>query len=502
VLIMNEVNAAAVQRPAFGLIGWPRNYLLLGLPLLEAMAPEEALAVVAHEYGHLAGSHGHFSAFIYRLRLTWGTVQAHIDQVQGWLGKLVVPLVRWYVPYFNAYTFVLARANEYEADAASAELVGAQHAAAALKRVNLVTPLHQQFLDQTFGRIVQDPTPPADLMQQWARLAITPPAEPEGQRWLSQALDYEAHYADSHPTLRARLAALDTTSPANALLAPPPLTGPSAAQSWLGTLLPSLRQELATHWATQVQTPWAERHAQAQQELRQLAELRALPEPSAEQQLEQLRLTMRLEPQTDVVPPLAAYNASHPEQALALFLEGTARLDQNDREGLALLERAMTLDPEATKPACERAHAWLMQQQEKEAANRYADRWRTRDALETQRQQQLNILDPASNLTSHALGDDTLKAIRALLSQPQNRRYIRRVFLARRIIPADPSMRPLLMGVELTWWGRRRGQQNAVVERLAKLEWPQTMVIATLDGKYRALGAKFKAMAGAAVALG
>ena len=74
VLVVDDVNAAISQRPAFGLIGWPRNYLLLGRPLLECVPPAEALAIVAHEYGHLAGAHGHFSAFIYRLRHTWGTV--------------------------------------------------------------------------------------------------------------------------------------------------------------------------------------------------------------------------------------------------------------------------------------------------------------------------------------------------------------------------------------------------------------------------------------------
>ncbi|HVK32259.1 MAG TPA: M48 family metallopeptidase, partial [Burkholderiaceae bacterium] len=52
VLLVDDMNAAIVQRPLFGLIGVPRNYLMLGLPLLECMTPEEALAVVAHEYGH------------------------------------------------------------------------------------------------------------------------------------------------------------------------------------------------------------------------------------------------------------------------------------------------------------------------------------------------------------------------------------------------------------------------------------------------------------------
>jgi Zn-dependent protease with chaperone function len=94
VLLTDEVNAAVVQRPRLGLFGWPKNYLLLGLPLLDSMPAEEALAVVAHEYGHLAGAHARFGAFIYRLRHSWGPVQDLAEHVQGWLARLVVPLVR------------------------------------------------------------------------------------------------------------------------------------------------------------------------------------------------------------------------------------------------------------------------------------------------------------------------------------------------------------------------------------------------------------------------
>lgn len=83
VLITDEMNAAVVQRPVFGFFGWPRNYLILGLPLLESLSADEALSVVAHEYGHLAGSHSKFGAYIYRLRHTWATISAIADQLQG-----------------------------------------------------------------------------------------------------------------------------------------------------------------------------------------------------------------------------------------------------------------------------------------------------------------------------------------------------------------------------------------------------------------------------------
>ncbi len=495
VLVVDDVNAAVVQRPAFGLVGWPRNYLLLGLPLLESMPPDEALAVVAHEYGHLAGAHSHFSAFIYRLRHTWGTIQAFTDQVQGWLGRLVAPLVRWYAPYFNAYTFVLARANEYAADRASAELVGAAHATHALKRVNLVGPQHQRFLAQTFQRIDHDAQPPQDLMQRWAAQAGSAPAEADALRWLGDALDREGHVTDSHPTLRARLQALAYAGEA-VDQAPPPLAGTSAAHAWLGTLVDTLRREFESDWARRVAEPWGQRHAEAQQLRQRLAELRAMAEPAPAQQLEALQLTLRLEPDTDVREALAAFNAAQPDHALGLYLEGSARLERGERAGLDLLARATALDPEATKPACERAIDFLVKQQDHEAAEAYAERWRRRNAMEAQREQQLRQLNPHDALVPHGLEAESLAALKSRLSGSALA-GIGRIYLARRVIPADPAAVQRLVGVQLTRWARFRGQEQKVLQRLANLEWPVPLVFVSLDGSFKPMQRSFRALADA-----
>lgn len=484
VLVIDEVNAAVLQRPAFGLVGWPRNYLLLGLPMLEGLSPDEALAVVAHEYGHLAGSHGHFSAFIYRLRHTWGTVQSYTDQFQGWLGRLVAPLIRWYAPYFNAYTFVLARADEYQADAASARLVGAAQAAHALKRMNVVVPRHQRFMDQTYDRIALQAKPPADLLLRWAGEATAPLPAADAERWLGEALDREGHYTDSHPTLRARLVAL-AASGEQALEPPPALAGPSAAQAWLGPLADTLRAELQALWAEQLAEPWAERHEQAQQQRRRLATLHAQPSLDADETLERLQLQLSLEPEADLRAPLAAFNAEHADSVLGLFLEGRVRLDHGEREGLALLDRVCALDPEAIKPACQAAWHFLLQQGEPAAAEAeaYAERWRARDALETLRSQQLQHFNAKDQFTVHGWSDEQLAKARGLLTGPA-RKHVAEVHLARRVIPADPSAVQWILGVRLNWWGRRIGKQSEVVNRLAQLEWPMPLTIVSLDGSH------------------
>lgn len=467
VLLVDSVNAAIVQRPLFGLAGFPRNYLLLGLPLLEAMTPDEALAVVAHEYGHLSGAHGRFGAFIYRLRNTWGTVQAHAEGRRGAGGKLLKRLVAWYAPYFNAYTFVLARQQEYQADAAAAELVGAESARAALKRSNVAIAAHRRFMEGTYDSIRDHAQPPPDLARRWADIAVAPTEQ--AVQWLSAALDQRPDPLDTHPTLRQRLDGLGTTPQAQTL-PPDPVQGPTAAAAWLGgALLQQLREAHQDDWQRNVSDAWHERHAEWTTRRQRVAELQALPEPTPDEQLELLRLRRLLEPDLDLREALAAYNQAHSDQALGLYLEGVARLDRDDTAGVAVLERCLGLDADAVKPVCEQLHAWFLTR-DPAAAEAWAARWRERDAWEQTRQQQLDQISATDRLSAPTLDEATVARVRELLTAHHS--GIRRAWLARRDIPADPQALTHVIVIELSPGARLRQQGPDKVAALARCEWP------------------------------
>lgn len=110
--------------------------------------------------------------------------------------------------------------------------------------------------------------------------------------------------------------------------------------------------------------------------LARLQALRSLPERDPEQELEMLSLALRVDPDTDLRPALAAFNTAHPGNAGGLYLAGVAHLKQDDAGGLALLDRAMELDHEAVPAACEHAHNFLVAQGDTARAERYALRAR------------------------------------------------------------------------------------------------------------------------------
>lgn len=498
VLITDEVNAAVLQRPLFGLFGWPRNYLILGLPLLESLSPEEALAVVAHEYGHLAGSHSRFAAYIYRLRNTWGTIQGLASQWQGWFGKPLQRIVAWYAPYFNAYTFVLARTNEYQADAASAELVGANAAASALKRVNVAAAQYDAFMERTFKGMADTESPPSDLSARWASQAIQPvPPEQAGQ-WLRQALNRQPQVDDTHPALSQRLQALPG---AGAITEPPTdLQGPSAALIWLGAHVEALRKSLQTAWHQRVAEPWSQQHQAVQAQRQRLVELEALATPNQDERIETLELRGQLHPDQDHLPGLIAFNADNADHVLGLYLEGSQRLKLGDEEGLCLMDRVMTLDPDAIKPACELAHGFCKEHLDDARAQVYAERWRERDTWQRTKDQQLSTLDVNHELRPATEGDmDAALRAHGIDILRREGAGVKCAYLVRRVLPVDPSQPTYVVALELTWWARRRNKQASTVNRIAAHEWPGHVFICTLDGQYKPLKHKLKKLTHVAI---
>ncbi|MBK8283647.1 MAG: M48 family metallopeptidase [Ahniella sp.] len=167
VVITPEFNAFAAEIPRLGPF-FVRRYLGLGLPLLQGMPPEEVEAVIAHEFGHFSNRHGRVGAYIYRLRRMWSEMERAANF--GVLNKFL----SWYAPYFNAYTFVMARRHEYVADQAAAGSTGAPVVARALCRSAVLgTALEESFWGRFGERTLSEPEAPKSLFRDIANFVRT-----------------------------------------------------------------------------------------------------------------------------------------------------------------------------------------------------------------------------------------------------------------------------------------------------------------------------------------
>jgi len=259
VVVDDAYNAAIVQLPRFGLFGGSRNYLIVGLPLMQALSVAQFTAVLAHEYGHLSGAHGHFASWIYRVRMTWARILDALHARPVWGGGIFLHFFDWYVPYFAAYSFVLARSNEYQADRAAADVTGTRTIADALAQVEVGARfLEERFWPRYFAGAHRSAAP--DLLPHRELPASLAGGldGPDAQAWLKAALHEETGVADTHPCLKDRLEALGEP----ARLPGKPET--TAARVLLGTRHSKFVASLDKVWAKENLREWGEIHRESQ----------------------------------------------------------------------------------------------------------------------------------------------------------------------------------------------------------------------------------------------
>jgi Zn-dependent protease with chaperone function len=367
VILTHELNAAIQQSPRFGPFLGYRNYLLIGLPLLEALSLDEFRAVLAHECGHLSGAHGKATAWVYRVRMTW-TIIAHRLEASGhWGRNLFVPFFKWYAPRFLAYSYVMAREQEYAADAVAASVTSPATSGAALLRVELTGRwLGERFWPRVFKGPQSSPAPNvAPFAAIGPQLALGF-AEPDMQRWFGAALNRDTGTADTHPSLRDRLLALGVDMPRLSPIAQ------SAAEHLLGRQRSGLAAEIDARWQREVADWWAKAHSAYGDSLlrrdaleRKGAEAR-LP---LDEQLELARLHLSSDDLARARPLLEAVLAAAPRNADAHAHLGALLSRSNDSSAVGHLYAAIRYDRQWTLPAGQILHAQLLQAGRQEEAN-------------------------------------------------------------------------------------------------------------------------------------
>mgnify|MGYP000138505929 CR=1 FL=1 len=267
IVMVPEMNAAIAQTPRLGLFGWHKNTLVVGMELLLGLSAEEGKAVIAHELGHLSGSHAKFNGWVYRIRQSWLRIDDALQQQQR---PFTAPLRRffsWYALTFSGYTFALARFNEYEADKISADIVGGPATSSALCYSRLLgEALNNEFWPTLWKAADTEPTPPADTYLQMADFLRKRRLHSEVTE-LEQALTELADPDDTHPSLRQRLQALKQNHPV--LLS----TDRSAAEALLGDKLNGLLQYYSELWQQAVSENWQQQQQNAQQANETLTQL-------------------------------------------------------------------------------------------------------------------------------------------------------------------------------------------------------------------------------------
>ncbi|KXK01512.1 MAG: peptidase M48, Ste24p [Acidobacteria bacterium OLB17] len=207
ILIDDSFNAAVVTMPKLGIFG-RKVILLLGLPMMKALSPEQLKAVLAHEIGHISGKHGLFTKWAYQMREAWGRLIESQELAGHKFSFLYKKFVEWYFPYFTAYSFVLMREHEREADREAVNLVGKT----ALGEALILVETKERSLAEEFWAAVREENITNDkpTLQIFSRMiAALSVEDPDRSRpSLEKALAVPTDLEDTHPSLADRLRAI------------------------------------------------------------------------------------------------------------------------------------------------------------------------------------------------------------------------------------------------------------------------------------------------------
>jgi Zn-dependent protease with chaperone function len=508
VLISDEFNAGVYRVSKFGAFGWSNEYLVLGLPLMHAVSPMEFKAILAHEFGHLSSRHGHFGSWIYRVRKTWLQIMDVMNQEKRYGSELFRAFFNWYAPFFSAYSFVLAHRHEYEADEFAVELVGRQQAAQALIKVELrQRQMDDEFWPTLYAGAKDEPEPPREPLSQMFAALRRPLARDESIAWLSSSLNLQTQSADSHPSLADRLSAMgysqnlkrDDASFTDFFKS----NGEDAAQVYLQSIPEDYLIRRNRWWRKAIAKPWRERHGiiqEARQNLAGLATKAQTESLTEDERFEVARLKSETEGSSTALPILRDLLSTNPNHVGATFLLGQILLEDGDKNGIELIEKAVVNDPIAVITGCQLIEAFFRRTGEHQQASQYSLRAREQYKKLQKAQHERATIYQGDEFQHHNLERNVVEDLRSQLSKFAQ---VRHALLVRKSLHYFPEEPFYVLGIipERPWYkGRYAAAEHGLVRLLVEnLELPGQTLIVILEGSRRELRSVFRMIPGSAI---
>ena len=411
VVINSDHNAAIYQAPRLGWLGWYQNYLILGLPLLQSLSPEQFKSTLAHELGHLSGNDSKFAGWIYRVQYMWGQL-THDNNL-----FILQWFFRWYEPLIKAYSFVLVRDREYAADALAQRMTSQEVTASDL----IQTYIYQYYLQECFNSQLDKQsrdreTPPENVVTQMLA-ALRQPLDPQSAKvWLGFALGEATDTDDTHPCLSDRLAAVGYPIPESWTPEPISIT---AAEWYFGDSLADLAVELDAQWYKSHQAEWLKQHQKIQC---QLAHLNTLNLQATNHQLTlneaviQAELTTNLFGDIKSLPLWYEILAREPNHPQTNYQVGRILVNRGHQSGCVYLEQAIALDADLVIPSCEQLYRFYLHQGDPISAEIYLD-WRQSHLPKQWRSKLERQVKETDKFITHNLAPDRIAEIQQKLEQ-------------------------------------------------------------------------------------
>jgi Zn-dependent protease with chaperone function len=504
VFIVPDFNAAVAHRPRLGMLGWWRQYLLIGLPLLDLLSEAELKAVLAHEFAHLSKKHGKTGHWIYRLRASWEflfTEYLNRPHQQDEVSSRVFfrKYVSWFWPHFNAHAFVLSRANEYDADSVAASIAGQAATANALSRIRIYgDAIDENFWSDLWQLATANPEPPSDVFDR-IKPFIDQKLAGKMEEHLAKAILCVTTNNDTHPCLEERLTNLGCERLPELELV---TDNGRAGDILLGAAQHAIRKDVTAAWQKNCLEAWKKRHARAVSLGHQIERLdgtvAGLLDPEA--LWDKARAILDLQGDAAAEGLLRQILALKPDHAPANFCLGRFLLSERKSEGELLVERAIAQQESLLPQGCKLLFAYYRDQgdQARLAAlrKRMDEHEKRMEASAKERQS----VAPSDTFVDHGLGGADLgRIVEALQKFPE----IAAAHLARKQLQVFKEEKLFVMSIRRVRAWHRLPNSSAEEELVSRLTMavplPGRAFVVAESGSFRGVAKKVKTLHGALI---
>ncbi len=498
VLINDDFNAAIVTMPRIGIFG-RKVLLVVGLPLMKTLSPEQFEAVIVHEIGHISSKHGGFTKWAYQMRESWGRLIESQSATDHKFAALYQRFVDWFFPYFNGYSFVLMREHEKDADREAASLIGVKPFGEALIQMEIKgLELSEEFWLDIHKENLENDEPSEKLFSRMLG-ALSAINVQSASTNLVKAVTVPTDFEDTHPSLSDRLRLIGYWRSGEL----PPMPDPKnvdAATVFLGSYADRLSAEFDHTWHEQAISTWKDRHAHFQETSSRTAELEAKRRES-ELTLDELREMGRLISERDGIEAAVPYfeEAAHrfPEEGVVWYNLGLAKLSTDDDSGLVDIERAMNQDESLRFDGNQLVFAFLRGKGRHEESMKYAN------AIDAQRESIQKAQDERRGVSQSDLWephDLTPEFIQSISRKLSGMDEIAALYVAHKKVEYYPEFPYRVMWIELRPKEKNDASAATVLEIVSKrLNTGEIEYFAILDSQWKDTKSELQKIADAEV---
>ncbi|SFR21072.1 Zn-dependent protease with chaperone function [Lentzea waywayandensis] len=254
--ILAAVNAGVAEDTRFLGLHVLRRRMFIGAPLLTSLTEKQLIAVLAHELGHYANKDTRLDGLVVSGREAVLRAGSRMN-AEKWFQRMIAKLFRGYAKLYLLVSQAISRRQEFAADRLAATLAGSSAAASALRELPVIDAAWNLFTDRHLTVAWELGYLPTTFFDGFARLRTSPELHEELEEIRQHPHDPDRGPYDSHPPLRARIAAIESLGlepesgwgdrPALELLTDPM---PLLDAAVLSTLVSDAAEKERVDWAT------------------------------------------------------------------------------------------------------------------------------------------------------------------------------------------------------------------------------------------------------------